>query len=413
METCDVLVVGGGPAGASCARTLVHAGLDVVLMDRAVFPRDKVCAGWITPRVLETTGVDRDDYRRGRTLQEITAFRTGIIGGDAEVEIAYGEPVSFGIRRSEFDEYLLRRSGARLRLGTPVSRIRRDGERWVINERITAGTLVGAGGHFCPVARWLNPRITGAPLVVAQEAEFRIEAGTDASYRVVPGTPEFYFCRDLKGYGWCVRKEEYLNIGLGRLDERSLPQATAEFVAYLRARGRIPAGLSCRWRGHAYLVSDPPRRRVTGPGVLLVGDAAGLAYPQSGEGIWPAIESGMLAALTVIEAAGDCTSARLEPYVERLHDRLGLRSSPRVFSGVLRDRIAAAFGPWLLTVPSFVRHVVLDRWFLGVKGRGPRDAAATAPAPCRRAARRRHPCARRSRRAGPCAPRGRRRRPAP
>ena len=51
MERCDVLVVGGGPAGSSCARALHDAGLDVIVLDRAVFPRDKVCAGWITPQV--------------------------------------------------------------------------------------------------------------------------------------------------------------------------------------------------------------------------------------------------------------------------------------------------------------------------------------------------------------------------
>ena len=51
MERCDVLVVGGGPAGSSCAWRLRRAGLDVVVLDRKAFPRDKVCAGWITPQV--------------------------------------------------------------------------------------------------------------------------------------------------------------------------------------------------------------------------------------------------------------------------------------------------------------------------------------------------------------------------
>ena len=51
MDTCDALVVGGGPAGSSCARALERAGLDVVVLDRASFPRDKVCAGWVTPEL--------------------------------------------------------------------------------------------------------------------------------------------------------------------------------------------------------------------------------------------------------------------------------------------------------------------------------------------------------------------------
>ena len=80
MQHCDVLIVGGGPAGSSCAWMLHRAGLDVVVLDRAVFPRDKVCAGWITPPVVAALHLDLDDYRRGRTLQPITGFRTGVIG---------------------------------------------------------------------------------------------------------------------------------------------------------------------------------------------------------------------------------------------------------------------------------------------------------------------------------------------
>src|SRR3954469_2176026 len=171
MDNCDVLIVGGGPAGSSCARRLRTLGLDVIVIDRSVFPRDKVCAGWITPQVLDDVDLDVDDYRVGRTFQPIVGFRTGVIGCGRDVETMYDRPVSFGIRRCEFDQYLLDRSGARLKLGAPVWSIRRDGERWVINDAITAAMLVGAGGHFCPVARWLSPRLQGAPLVVAQEAE--------------------------------------------------------------------------------------------------------------------------------------------------------------------------------------------------------------------------------------------------
>ena len=72
---CDVLIVGGGPAGSACARRLREAGLDVVVIDKAVFPRDKVCAGWITPQVVEDLQIDPDRYRQGRTFQPITGFR--------------------------------------------------------------------------------------------------------------------------------------------------------------------------------------------------------------------------------------------------------------------------------------------------------------------------------------------------
>src|SRR5262245_45804199 len=113
MDTCDVLIVGGGPAGSSCARELCRAGLDVVVLDKAVFPRDKVCAGWITPAVVAELEIDVDGYSKSHVFQPITGFRTSLLGAD-EVETSYGHPVSFGIRRCEFDNYLLKRSGARL-----------------------------------------------------------------------------------------------------------------------------------------------------------------------------------------------------------------------------------------------------------------------------------------------------------
>src|SRR5262245_29244717 len=98
-DHADVIVVGGGPAGSSCAWKLRQAGLDVVVIDRARFPRDKVCGGWITPQVVDELRLDLDDYQSSRTLQPITAFRTGLVGQAASVETVYDRPVSYGIRR--------------------------------------------------------------------------------------------------------------------------------------------------------------------------------------------------------------------------------------------------------------------------------------------------------------------------
>ena len=71
MENCDALIVGGGPAGSTCARKLRQAGLDVTVLDSSSFPRDKVCAGWITTQVVDDLGLDVDEYRVGRTFQPI------------------------------------------------------------------------------------------------------------------------------------------------------------------------------------------------------------------------------------------------------------------------------------------------------------------------------------------------------
>ncbi len=360
MKHCDVLVVGGGPAGSACAWRLGRAGLDVIVLDKARFPRDKVCAGWITPAVIETLQLDAVAYRSDRVLQPITGFRVGQIGGEV-VEARYEEPVSYGILRREFDDYLLARSGARLELGQSLTALERDGDAWIANGRVRASVVVGAGGHFCPVSRQLGNVVgRGESVVAAQEVEFALEGPGDCA--VAPETPELYFCDDLKGYAWCFRKGRYLNVGLGREDSHGLAEHVEHFIAFLRREGRLSAALPARPKGHAYLLYGHAPRTIVGEGVVLVGDAAGLAYPQSGEGIRPAIESGIMAA-EVIAMSSDYSGASLALYEERLTERFGRRQAPEpgpLLPESLRKRLAR----YLLTNRWFARHVVMDRWFL-------------------------------------------------
>jgi geranylgeranyl reductase family protein len=361
MESCDALIVGGGPAGSSCAWQLSQHGLDVVVVDKAGFPRDKVCAGWITPAVAEALQMDTDDYARQHVLQPITAFRTGLIDGD-EVETRYPATVSYGIRRREMDDYLLRRSGARLRLGEPLESLQRDGGRWVINGAISAPLVIGAGGHFCPVARFMGAKLGATePAIAAKEIEFEMTPAQREECRVRGDTPELYFCADLKGYGWCFRKGNYLNIGLGREDNHLLSEQLRIFCDLLKQRGRIPQDIPDGFHGHAYLLYGHAVRKQLDDGMLLVGDAAGLAYPQSGEGIRPAVESGLLAADTIIKAGGDYRRQQLQPYADRLAARFGsARPSGNAEPSSLRKFLAGK----LLGNRWFTRHVVLDRWFL-------------------------------------------------
>jgi flavin-dependent dehydrogenase len=172
--------------------------------------------------------------------------------------------------------------------------------------------------------------------------------------------PELYFRADLKGYGWIFRKGRYLNVGLGMEQTHRLPGAIDDFLAMLRQRGRIPPDIPARFQGHAYLLQGRSQRRLVDDGVLLIGDAAGLAYPESGEGIRPAIESGLLAAATVIEAAGDYRQQQLARYGERLQVRFGTASTAIGGSPALRPRLARM----LLRSRWFARHILLDRWFL-------------------------------------------------
>ena len=241
MDSCDVLIVGGGPAGSSCAWKLRNSGLCVVLMDKQLFPRDKVCGGWITPEVLKELEISPSEYAAGRILQPITGFRTGNIG-KACVETNYGRIVSYGIRRREFDDYLLKRSGAALDLGTSLNTLERSGSEWIVNGQFRAKLIVGAGGHFCPVARLTGAKRGEENPVVAQEAEFKMDSEEVASCQVRPEIPELYFCADMKGYGWCFRKENFLNVGLGRMDRHRLHDHVTNFLSFLKSAGGIPFG---------------------------------------------------------------------------------------------------------------------------------------------------------------------------
>jgi flavin-dependent dehydrogenase len=277
--------------------------------------------------------------------------------------VSYGRPVSFAIRRAEFDDYLLCRSGARLELGQPLRSLRKAEGEWTANEKFRAGLVVAAGGHFCPVARLLGRgEPLHGPLIASEEAEFELSLAQQAGCGVAARTPEIYFCDDLLGYGWCVRKGNYLNVGLGRAQRRDLPRHVAEFCEFLKRQGRIPPDAACRFQGHAYLLYEQSTRPLVDDGVLWIGDAAGLAYSESGEGIHPAIESARMAAEVILAAAGDYRREQLEAYRRRVEARFGRRATTPAQRSVSALRRRA--GGWLLGRRWFVRHVVLDRWFL-------------------------------------------------
>lgn len=363
METCEVLVVGGGPAGSSCAGRLRQAGVDVLLLDKQSFPRQKPCAGWITPAVLKALALDAGEYRAGRVFQEINSFRTGLIDGTT-VLTNYGTTVSYGIRRSEFDLFLLQRSRVRLLPTETVLKLERMQEGWIVNGHIRARLLVGAGGHFCPVARQLGAKTSGQGIIAAQVAEFPMSPEEEIRCSTPAETPALFFCRDMKGYGWLFRKGCWINIGLGRMDACNLARHSSEFCAFLMRNGYLATDSSDRLQGHAYRVFQRQgRRSYVGDGALLIGDAAGVARSHSGEGILPAIESAHMAADAILAANGDYRRENLDAYAVRLVAHYGERSDE-----VSTSSGASAFmrfmGARLLSSGLFSRHVLLDRWFL-------------------------------------------------
>ena len=362
----DVLIVGGGPAGSTMAWSLRNSGLKIAILDKQTFPRDKVCAGWVTPAVIEELGLDIDDYQQGRTLQPIYGFRVSRIG-QREIETSYNEtdsPASYSIRRSEFDHYLLERSGAEMILGEKFKGMTKTDEGWLVNDKYQAKLVVGAGGHFCPVVREMGSRLgSSETIVAAQEIEFEMNEQQAAASPIEANVPELLFCEDLKGYGWVVRKGNFLNIGLGREDNHKLSEHVAEFRKMLIEQGKIPEDTPEKFHGHAYLLYPRATRPLLQDGVLIIGDAAGLAYPESGEGIRPAVESAMLAAQVIQQVKGDYSQASLMQYKTELEARLGKRETKEVMDylpGWFKQSLAGV----LLSTQWFVRNYVVEKWFL-------------------------------------------------
>lgn len=364
MENYDVLIVGGGPAGSTLAYCLKHTGLKIGILDRKSFPRQKICAGWVTPEVMRLLNIDLEDYSKTRVLQKIRGFKISQLG-QKQVESFYpGDPVSYGIRRIEFDHYLLQRCGAELILGEALKKMDKNDEGWLVNERYPAKLVVGAGGHGCPVARAIGSKNGTELLVAAQEAEFEMNDCQKEHCTIREDIPELFFTPDLKGYGWVFRKGDYLNIGLGREDKSRLSSHVKAFCDYLILQGKIPDNISAKYNGHAYLLYHHAVRKMVADNVLLIGDSVGLAYPKSGEGIRPAVESAIMAADVIRSCESDYRINKLRPYKERVEQRFGRRSPGLTAIERLPMEIKSVLAGNLMKTRWFTKKVVTERWFL-------------------------------------------------
>jgi geranylgeranyl reductase family protein len=359
----DAIVVGGGPGGSTAAWRLAREGARVLVLDAARFPRVKLCAGWVTPKVWEALELDPAAYPR--TIQP---FARATIELDGEVlETAWPHTASYGIIRREFDDYLLRRAegaGAQVREGTRVSEVARDGDRIALRangESWSAPLVIGAGGHHCPVARALGEISSEEKVVVARESETRLGAALLREMSPRHGTPELFAEPDFRGYGWYFTKGEFLNVGVGCVEGGvNLQRRCEAMVQRLREDGRLPESVELEpFKGHAYAIRVAAPRQVSGDGFVLVGDAAGLARGVSGEGIGPAVESGRLAADLALPALGGGPAARAglaERYAEGVVERFGI-GRPGVL-GRLLDRVPHS---WIEEAARFVCRTPLLR----------------------------------------------------
>jgi len=146
-RNADVIVVGGGPAGSAAAQCLKEAGAGVLLLDKARFPRQKLCAGWITPEVVRDLRLQIGAYPH--SFLSFRRLHWHLKGVHLPIR-----SLQHSIRRFEFDAWLLERSGAEV-VQHAVRDIRRDGEDFLIDGSFRCRYLIGAAGTSCPVRRTL------------------------------------------------------------------------------------------------------------------------------------------------------------------------------------------------------------------------------------------------------------------
>lgn len=297
MERFDVLVVGAGPAGSATAVHLARGGARVLLADRARFPRDKPCGGGLTGRALRNLPCDVEPV----VEHDVDRFVLRV-GYDRCFARTTRRPVVRMTQRRRLDLHLAEfaaSAGVEFRDGTRVATLevgRGSVTARVGGARVRASYLVAADG-----ANGLGARAVGlgGGIVagVALEGNVPWERLGRAPYErsawielgVVPG-----------GYGWVFPKGDHANLGVGGWLAEG-PRLRARLDALVRAHGLDPGALE-DVRGHRLPMRRLGARAAAGR-ALLVGDAAGLVDPLSGDGIYEAFVSARLAAEAILADA--------------------------------------------------------------------------------------------------------------
>lgn len=312
IPTYDVIIVGGGPAGSTCAANLVKNGVRTLLLDRAEFPRVKLCAGWLTDAIWDVLALSPTEYPLG--LWRYNKIHVHFRGRTYTLRAR-----GYFIRRYEFDDFLLRRAAVKTIQGYHVRQIERDqDDYWVIDRSYRAKYLVGAGGSHCPVARSSFPK-RAKPQCGTQEKEFQGSLDEIAACRAgQDGEPEILLHDNMKGYSWNVPKSDWLNVGTGTAVAREVIPAWTQARAFFEGNGSpgtIPKALHPvldKMKGHGYVgFVTQHLSSCQYDTAFLVGDALGLAMPMTGEGILPAVLSGRLCAEAIVAGVPESYRERL------------------------------------------------------------------------------------------------------
>lgn len=340
----DVVIVGAGPAGATAAFYLAKQGIRVALLDKATFPREKTCGDGLTPRaigVLEEMGLLTRLLQEGFKMDEATVFAPNGTPVTTQMPIrAQFPPIMLAIPRIKLDHFILQRAvaaGADLQEGVHIQDIQIQ-ESGVIVVGKQKGKFLQVNGRIAIIAVGAGMGLLKRIGILQETPALTLAART--YYENVEGLNgrfEFYFEGiPLPGYGWVFPlSDTTANIGAGIFESRRgrRKKQTAQMV--LEQFIKIPkmqqmlthAGQVGPVRGYP-IRTDFTRAPTYARNVLLVGEAAGLVNPLTGEGVDYALESGKIAAQQLLGmfTAHDFTPAQFEAYDQKLrhhfHDQV-------------------------------------------------------------------------------------------
>ncbi|GAA1921774.1 NAD(P)/FAD-dependent oxidoreductase [Nocardioides lentus] len=398
-DSTDVLVVGAGPAGSATAAWAARAGLDVTLVDSAVFPRDKTCGDGLTPRAVgELDRLGLGDWLRSHVTSR--GLRAHGFGQTLHLPWPGGTLPEWGsaVARTELDDHLRTtaiKAGAVAVDGTRAVDVRRDGERVShvvlqagdVRREVACRRLVVADGVRSTLGRtlgreWHRETVYG----VAGRAYVDSTRADDpwiSSHLELRGTED----EILSGYGWIFPLGATagpdgtgeVNIGVGTLATARRPAEVAlrPLMAHYAAQRREEFGLGEELRAptSALLPMGGAVSGVAGANWALVGDAAGCVNPLNGEGIDYGLEGGRLLAdlLTSTETA-DADLARAWPALLREHYGESFSIARRLAGLVTVPRLLPALGP--VGMRSDLLMTLALRWMGNLVTDEDRDRAA-------------------------------------